>query len=238
MLLFKGLIAKRAIFLQQRGNTEAAIKDYEKLYQANYISSAYLVPYSILLLRRGKKEDFEKTKEVLKKAEKAFDITPERRRQLILHYAVAQFRLGETDKAIHLLEASHQKNPGGMTYEALGFMYIETDDPDKALQYNMEAYEYDNEDPITLDNLGQVYYRMLGDKKTAKMYFDRAIALKDDQIDTLYFLSRYDMDEGNIPAAIEKLERALDGNFSPLNFITRDDIAKEIEALKARNQNA
>lgn len=233
MLLFKGIQAKKAIFLQQRGRTEEAIAIYDELYQANYISSAYLVPYSILLLRRGRKEDFEKTREVLKKAEKAYDITPERRRQLLLHYAVAQYKLGEIDKAIYLLEASHQKNPGGMTYEALGFLYVELGDADKALQYNLEAYEYDNEDPITLDNLGQTYYRLLGDKETAKMYFDKAIALKDNQIDTLYFLSRYDIDAGDKPKAIEKLEKALTGNFSPLNFISREDIEKEIERLKA-----
>ena len=37
----------------------------------------------------------------------------------------------------------------------------------EALAYNTEAYEYDDEDSITLDNLGQTYYRLGNDKAKA-----------------------------------------------------------------------
>ena len=105
----------------------------------------------------------------------------------------------------------------------------------KAEDFILKSLEYDDEDPISLDNMGQFIYRVKGDKEGAKAWFDKAIALKDKQIDTLYFLSRYDLEAGDREAAIEKLEKAAGGNFSPLNYCSRETILKEIEKLKGAN---
>lgn len=103
----------------------------------------------------------------------------------------------------------------------------------KVLAFNKEAVEYDDTDPICLDNLGQTYYRVLGDKVEAKKWFDLAIAEKSNQIDTLWFLSRYDVEEGKIEDAIEKLEDAAQGRPSPLNYAQPEMIKAEIARLKA-----
>ena len=225
--------ARKGLNLHQKGQHEEALKVYEELYNSGYVSAMYMLPYSVLLLRKGSCDaDFLKVKEVLKKAEKAPDLSPEKRQQLLMNYAVAQYKLGEMEKALHLLEVTHQKSPCGMIYGALGFLYIQAGDAEKALSYNLEALEYDEEDPVTLDNLGQVYYRLLGDKEKAREYFEKAIAIKENQIDTLYFLSRYDIEEGKKEAALEKLELALEGRFSPLNYVTRAVVEEEVAQLK------
>ena len=105
----------------------------------------------------------------------------------------------------------------------------------KAEDFILKSLEYDDEDPISLDNMGQFIYRVKGDKEGAKAWFDKAIALKDKQIDTLYFLSRYDLEAGDREAAIEKLEKAAKGNFSPLNYCSREAVQAEIEKLKGEN---
>ena len=105
----------------------------------------------------------------------------------------------------------------------------------KAEDFILKSLEYDDEDPISLDNMGQFIYRVKGDKEGAKAWFEKAIALKDKQIDTLYFLSRYDLEAGDREAAIEKLEKAAKGNFSPLNYCSQETILKEIEKLKGAN---
>lgn len=92
--------------------------------------------------------------------------------------------------------------------------------------------DYDDEDAVCLDNLAQTYYRVLGDKAAAKEWFDKAIKVKPGQIDTLWFLSRYDLEKGDTAAAIEKLEDALDGRFSPLNYAGKDVIEAELKHLK------
>ena len=105
----------------------------------------------------------------------------------------------------------------------------------KAEDFIRQSIEYDDADAICLDNMGQYLYRVQGDKEGAKAWFDKAIAIKDKQIDTLFFLSRYDEDAGDKEAAIEKLEKAAEGNFSPLNYCDRETVLKEIERLKGAN---
>ena len=102
----------------------------------------------------------------------------------------------------------------------------------KAEEFLNKSLEYDDEDPICLDNMGQFVYRVKEDKAGAKTWFEKAIAIKDSQIDTLYFLSRYDEEEGDRQAALEKLEKAAKGRFSPLNYCSRETVQKEIERLK------
>ena len=228
-----GFKARKALTAHQKGKIGEAVAAYEELYKGGYVSAAYMLPYSVLLLREGGEANFQKVKEILKKAEKAPDLDASRRKELLMDYAVAQYKLGELDKAIGLLEASHRKGPCGLTYQSLGFLYIEAGDAEKALAYNQEALDYDDEDAVVLDNMGQTYYRLLNDPETARQYFDRAIAIKDSQIDTLYFLAQYDKKEGNKQAAIEKLEKALGGRFSPLNYATKEKVQAEIDALKA-----
>ena len=232
MGIMDGIRARRALVQHQKGHPEAALPEYEKLYNSGFVSAAYMLPYAVILLREGGKENYLKVKEILKKAEKAPDINPGRRQELIMDYAVAQYKLGEMEKAINLLESSHRKAPNGLTYQALGFLYIENGDAEKALAYNLEAVDYDDEDPVCLDNLGQTYYRLLNDKEKAKEYFDKAHEIKDSQIDTLYFLSRYDLEAGDKAAALEKLKKAAEGRFSPLNYVTKEMVEKEIAALK------
>ncbi len=103
---------------------------------------------------------------------------------------------------------------------------------DKAEEFIRKSIEYDDEDAICLDNMGQFLYRVREDKAAAKEYFEKAIELKPGQIDTLYFLSRYDLEAGDRKAALEKLEKAAEGHFSPLNYCSRETVQKEIENLK------
>lgn len=103
---------------------------------------------------------------------------------------------------------------------------------EKAKAFILESIEYDDEDAVCLDNMGQFCYRVLGDKASAKEWFDKAIEIKEGQIDTLWFLSRYDVERGDKAAAVAKLEKALEGRFSPLNYVTKQLVEKEIAALK------
>ena len=42
----------------------------------------------------------------------------------------------------------------------------------------------------------------------------------------------YDKEAGKTKEALEKLEKALDGRFSPLNFATKEKVQSEIDQLK------
>ena len=224
---------RSALGKHQKGDIEQAFLEYEKLYAEGIISASYMLPYSSMLLRRGGNENAEKAKTVLVKAQKAADLSLDRRQQLLVNYSIACHVLGDREKAISTLEAAHNKYSCGLIYQTLGYLYTLYGEKEKALAYNTEALEYDEVDSVVLDNMGQMYYLLFNDKEKAKPYFEKAHKIKPSQIDTLYFLSSYDIENGDTKAAIEKLTAALDGVFSPLNHKSRAEIEEELNKLKA-----
>ena len=232
MGMFDSFKARSALIQHRKGNIREARAAYEQLYAGGYVDAAYMISWSYILLREGGEANFKKVKEILAKAQKDPAISEQRRSDLLVNFAVADYKLGNLDKAIELLERVHQKNPRGETYGALGYLYIEQGDADKALAFNEGALEYDDEDPVILDNLGQIYYRLLNDREKALEYFTKAHEIKPTQIDTLWFLSRYDLDAGKTDDALEKLDTASQGRFSPLNYLSKSQIEQEIARLR------
>ena len=270
--------AQQAMRAHGKGDLEQAKKLYEEAIDKGLMSARPMLGYAILLIREG---SYDKAMPLLIKVQKCPDLTPDQKSQLFVDYAACLMKKGELDKAIHLLEKQHNRAPIGLTYQTLGYMYVEKysgaksvaeaapekaaealempdteasteaaeEQPkvktqedidrewqegiDKMFAFIQESVDYDDEDPVCLDNLGQAYYRVTGEKDKAKEWFEKAHAEKDSQIDTLWFLSRYDLEAGDKAAAIAKLEKALDGRFSPLNFCTKDMVQEEVERLKA-----
>lgn len=214
---------------QQKGDIKGAKAAYAALYEDKVMSAAYMLPYSLLLTRAG---EYEKAREILFEAQKAPDLSLEKKQQLYVNYGAVLWKLGDKEGAIRNLEAAHEKYPSGIIYQTLGYLYVEYGDKEKALSYNEEALEYDHEDPIVLDNMGQTYYRLLNDKEKALTYFKKANELRPVQIDTLYFLAKYDIESGDTQAALEKINQALSGNFSPLNYATEDKLNQLKEQIK------
>lgn len=273
--------AQQAMRAHGKGDLEQAKKLYEEAIDKGLMSARPMLGYAILLIREG---SYDKAMPLLIKAQKCPDLTPDQKSQLFVDYAACLMKKGELDKAIHLLEKQHNRAPIGLTYQTLGYMYVEkysgakpvaeaapekaaeapempeapeteasaeeaAEQPkvktqedidrewqegiDKMFAFIQESVDYDDEDPVCLDNLGQAYYRVTGEKDKAKEWFEKAHAEKDSQIDTLWFLSRYDLEAGDKAAAIAKLEKALEGRFSPLNFCTKEMVQEEVERLKA-----
>ena len=192
MSFLSGMKAQKALIAHSKGRTEEAYAAYTELFDKGEMESPrYLLPYSILLLRRG---EYEKAKTVLKKAEKApGGLSQDQRCQLLTNYAVASWKLGRTDYAVELLQEVYRKGKNGAIYTTLGYILIEKGDFAETLAFNQEAVDYDDEDPVALDNLAQTYYRLGNDREEARKWFEKALAFKPEAIDTNYFLALYDL---------------------------------------------
>lgn len=229
MGILTGFKAQKALVAHGKGNLDEAYKLYVEAYEEGLDKPRYLLPFSILLLRRG---EYDKAKEILKKVEKApGGITPEQRAQLLTNYAVASWKTGKLDYAIELMQEVFRKTPSGAVYGTLGFLLIEKGDFEEALAFNTEAVNYDDEDAVCLDNLAQTYYRLGNDKVVARTWFEKALEARESAIDTNYFLALYDIEDGNYEAAREKLEVAKQGRFSPLNYATVEMINEKLASL-------
>ena len=228
MSIIASIKARLAANMLAKGRSAEAKKLYEDAVAAGLSDPRYLLSYSVLLIREG---EFQKARDLLVKNQKNPMLSDESRRQLFVNYAVCVYKMGELQKGLDLLERQHEKEPAGLIYQTLGYLYVEAGDLEKAKAFNQEALEYDDEDAIVLDNLAQTYYRLVNDKSTAKGYFLKALELKPGQIDTLYFLAQYDLEAGDKEAAKVKLTKALEGRFSPLNFASREKIQTLLNTL-------
>ena len=269
----KGNMALRA---HTKGNIEKAKKLYQEAMDKGLMEARPMLGYSLLLIREG---SYEEAMALLLKTQKAPDLTPDRKSQLFVDYAACCAKTGQLNKGVALLEKQHARTPVGLTYQTLGYLYVEQlaqgkpvadestvvmvpgphefSDPvpaegltveekqkildeqwaakvEKARKLLDDALEYDDEDPVCLDNKGQFLYRVMGDKAAAKEWFDKAHEQKPGQIDSLWFLSRYDLDNGDKAAAIEKLETALEGRFSPLNYMDKAGVQAELDRLQKK----
>ncbi len=211
---------RRAMSLHSQGKTDQAYDLYDKLDKEGklHLPNA-MVAFSILLLKRG---EYQRAAELLRKMDREKKAAPEQRRQMLIYYSIACWKLGNLPRAIELMEELHQHGESGMIYSVLGTLLNEEGDYEKALSYNQKAVEYDDEDAICLDNLAQTYYRLGNDKDAAKPLFEKALSYKEDAIDTNYFLALYDIEAGNFEEAAKKLDICAKGNPSPLNYATAE----------------
>ncbi|MBQ2954654.1 MAG: hypothetical protein IJE07_14070 [Clostridia bacterium] len=271
MGFFASLKGNMALNAHNKGDLVKARKLYEEALAGGLLSARPMLGYAILLIRAG---EYEKAMDLLLKTQKAPDLTPERKSQLYVDYAACCAKTGQLEKGVRLLEKQHDRHPTGLTYQTLGYLYVEyllpeatpvateateirpldgevlpegemtveqkqaildarwQDSMERATALMAAAVDYDDEDPVCLDNMGQWLYRVKGDKAGAKTWFERAHEEKPEQVDSLWFLSRYDLEAGDTAAAIEKLESALEGRMSPLNFADKAMIEAELARLR------
>ena len=230
MSFFANMTGNKALTAHNKGEYEKAIQLYEEAVQKGTNNIRVLRGYSVLLIRMSK---FDRALEILKMMEKMPGIQPKEKADVRVNYAIILSRKGHLDRAMEILEDEFRHLKNGTMYSIIGFLKIEQGNAEEALAFNKAALEYDDTDPVFLDNLGQTYYRLLNDKKEAKAYFDKAIALKPEAIDTNYFLALYDIEEGNNEKALQRLEMALKGFTSPLNYASPEMIEAKIQEIKS-----
>ena len=217
---------------EARPKHDEALRLYEEAIKGGCQKPAYLMAYGVLLLRYGR---FEESKDILLKAEHAPGITKEEKKQLRINFAICQWKLGNLDSAISQMKIATNEGPTGVIYGSLGYVLIEkarqTGDFTEAIEFNDKAMEYDDEDAVVLDNMGQLNLAM-GNKDKALQYFTKAHELKPRQVDTLYYLAVLAAEKGDKQKAVGYLTDALDGNYSALCTTSRQqalDLKAQLE---------
>lgn len=218
-----------------------ALKMYDDAYAQGFRRATAVLGYCILRMQRV--GDFERVREMMLELSKDKSLSQDDRYTLRVNYSVCQWKLGKLDKAIETIRSAAQTKMNGQIYTTLGMYLVdkarETGVFDEALQFNQEAMEYDDEDPATLDNMGQLYIMMSdraradGDaEKAAQLrgealaYLKKAHELKPDQITTDYWLAKLMHEDGEDAAAREMIDMALELSFSKICPVTREEMEK------------
>ena len=228
MSFMGNLAGNKALSAHGKGDYRTAMKLYEEAYAKGMDKPRLLKSYCVLLIRTSQ---FDRALEIIKKLEQT-KLDDKGRTDLHINYAIILWKKGHLDRAMEILEDEFKRTKNGTLYSIIGYLKIEQGDAEEAIRFNKEAIEYDEEDAIFLDNLGQTYYRLVGDKEKAKEYFDKAISVKPKAIDTNYFLALYDIENGDYESAKDRLDLARLGVTSPLNYATPEMIDAKREEIR------
>lgn len=224
---FPTLQATKGSRAYNAGNTEMAMKYFQKAVKHPFAKPYIKSSYGYVLLREGNLEEAER---YLLEAESSKMKDPRFRYNNILNMAILEWKKGNLPKAIEIVEGIQEEYRNSIMYEILGYLYIAEGDFEKALAFNKEAYEYNREDKVIVDNLAQSYF-FLGQE-------DKAEALYRESIDYIkfpeahYYYGQILHKKGDYLGAHEAYRTALRLKMSFLSIITKEDIEAKFEALK------
>ncbi len=212
------------------GKTDEAINWFGKAYTTKKAGVRPSVSYAYILLRNG---ELEKADEVMQQ------ILNKNRNSQDLPYiksimALVLWKKGELDASIEMLEEVIKVYKTTSVYGSLGYLLILKGDLEKALQFNLEAYDYNSSDKIIQDNLGQNYY-MLGDYEKAKEIYKPLIDKAPSFPEPYYGYSLLLLAIGQKDEALEYMKKALGYKFSYLSTISREDVETKIREMEAGN---
>ena len=152
MSFMGNMIGNKALAAHGKNEYEKALQLYNEAYEKGMDKPRLLRGYSVLLIRMGR---LDRALEVLKKIEALPGLTPAEKTDLHVNYAIILSQKGHLDRAMDILEDEFRHLKNGTMYSIIGYLKVEQGDAEAALAFNREALDYDDADPVFLDNMGQ-----------------------------------------------------------------------------------
>lgn len=208
------------------GEKEEALKFYKKAAKMRMSPTKVKIMYGFLLLKTGHLDEADKELTALMKGK----LTNEEKWKAKLYYAIVVWKKGDLNKAIELLEEVHENYRCTLVYQTLGLLLNLSGKLQNAIKYNKEAYDYNDDDSLILDNLGQNYYLLNQNDKAYEIY--KKLFEKEPKFPEAYYnYALVLLKNGQKEEAIEKLNQALKQNFTFLTTVSKEDIKAKLKEL-------
>ncbi|NLN64228.1 MAG: tetratricopeptide repeat protein [Clostridiaceae bacterium] len=214
----------------QKGNTENALKWFKKAIQNKNAGIELKVSYGFILLKTGRLAEAEEI--LLDSLEKSKD--PNDKNLTKSNLALVLWKKGELDNAISMLKEVIAEYKTTAVYGSLGYMMIEKGDLDEALEFNLEAAEYNAENTIIMDNLAHLYH-LRGEMDKAEEIFNKLIEKSPHFPEAWYDYGKFLEDKGKKDEAAEMYRKALSYTFSFNSTITREQVQKCLDEVSDIN---
>lgn len=221
-----------ANYKYKSGDEKGAVEWFEKAYKSKRCSIDSKISYAYLLLKLG---DTEKSYQILNEVINSKH-TPEEDSIAKSNLALAQWKRGDLNSAIETLEGVFQNYKNTTIYGSLGYFLVLNGDMDRALKFNLEAYDYNNTDKVILDNLGETYY-FRGEYEESEKIYKKLMDMSPSFPEPYYYYGKALQSVGRPDEALDTMIRALSCKFSFLSSLKRDEIEqgiKELEGITGR----
>ena len=208
------------------GKTEKALKWFKRAHETKKAGVRPSVSYAYILLKNA---DLPRAEEILHKVLKDNPTSQDvPYTKSIL--ALALWKKGDLDAAATMLEDVMQTYKTTSVYGSLGYLLILKGDLEKALQFNLEAKDYNSTDKIILDNLGQNYY-LMGMYDKAREIYEPLLAKAPTFPEPYYNYGLLLEKLGEHENALDMMKKSLQCKFSFLSSITREEVETKIQEL-------
>lgn len=205
-----------------------ALSLYKKAASLKRSSPQVKSAYAYVLMRQG---ELDKAEEILNKLLQ-LPLVENDKIIVSLNYSIALWKSNRLPEAIKLLEEIYNKgNKTTTMYQNLGFYYIINGDLEKSLDFNLEAYDYNDSDTSIMDNLALNYYLMDKYDEADELY-NKLIPMNPTFPSAYYYYALLLKKRGDYKKALEMLTKASECTFSSLSFVTKAQIEEEIREIE------
>ncbi|NLM09555.1 MAG: tetratricopeptide repeat protein [Clostridiaceae bacterium] len=216
----------KAQMAYSKGNIGEAEKWFKKSAGSKKAGADILVNYGFVLFKEGKLKEAEEV--LLKAVDKSKN--KDEKNLAKSNLALIIWKKGDLDKAFEMLKEVISEYKTTAVYGSLGYLAIEKGDLDEALKINLEAYEYNSDNAIILDNLAHLYH-LRGETDKAGELFDKLMEKEPSFPEAYYDYGKYLEDSGKTDEACEMYRKALKCPFNFNNTITKEQVQNALDRL-------
>jgi tetratricopeptide (TPR) repeat protein len=213
------MYAQRGNLAYMKGNREQALIWMEKAYRSKAMLPKHQVGYGYLLMKTGDLSTAEKMFEDVLRTTNVADA----RIQARLNLATVYWLQNKRDESLSVLQEIALEVKNTLVYGNYGYFQILHGDLETALAYNLEAYDYNDNDLTIIDNLAQNYY-LLGRLAEADEIYTKVMAKTPKHAESYYFYAKTLQALGRTQEAREQIEKSLEKELALITPLTKEDI--------------
>ncbi|MEX1029507.1 MAG: tetratricopeptide repeat protein [Paenibacillaceae bacterium] len=223
------LFATLANSAHLKGNNELSLQWLDKAYKVDPKHHQIAITYGYNLLKYGHVDHAEKVLEQL--------ITPHstvsQRSSINMNLALVRWKQIRLEEAISMLEEINERMKTSVLYGSLGYLYVEQGDLDRALAYNLEAYDYNESNTVILDNLGLTYIQ-LNEWNKAEEIYNKLIPLSPKFPEAYYHQGLVQFNKGEFALAYDNYVKALEQPFTYMSTEPKELIESKKDELQEK----
>jgi tetratricopeptide (TPR) repeat protein len=212
-----------------RGDIDEAVRWFKKAHETHNTKPRAEISYAYLQLKQGNLEEAESILNSLLSTNLQKDDEMNAKSNL----ALVLWKKSRLDDAISLMEEVIDNYKTSAVYGSLGYLLIEKGNLDKALAFNLEAYDYNGRNAVIADNLGQTYYS-LGEYDKAEELYKNLMSANPSFPEAYYNYALVLEKLGRLQEALETIRKASDYKLSFLSTVTKEEIEAKSEEIRKR----
>lgn len=222
------ILAGVAANIAARGNVQRALRLYRSAEKMGKMSFGARMNYGYFLLKNGYLND---ARVVFNKISMDGKLSGDAKSHLKSLQALVVWKEGRLDEAIEMLEDVTKTYITSMTYQSLGLLYILKRDKEKAMSYCLEAFEYNPDDNVIMDNLAEAY-ALCGDTEKAMETYEELLGRNPHFPDAYYGYGMLLMQNGRREEGLDYIGQSLNKKFSFLSALPRERVESIYLAAK------